>query len=341
MKLNVSIKRMLIYLYVTFLLFIFASRTIDDFRGEGPLWYILLDFTLPCFIVVACLLYANKFRARRSPWIWRLGTSAFVLLGVYEMLYHAGYSQHEIGRPGIILILVWAVLFPGIFMAFRLGFPAKVSVTPGSETGVKDSTRFGRIAEIIVVCLVASVVTLGFFFQENSNISEEVAESLVFVNLRKTFAAQDAYYQEKHRYARMFEDLIGSPAGMYLSDSVVVHVLSAGKDYYELIAYHIEGPYAYFVAGPGASYNDYEIISKAKAAEMVERSKKSLLAERKKAFQNLIQRLINDLEHEDEYFSKNAVIKLESMTGKEFGHHKKQWQEWWEQNREVFAKSIE
>ena len=85
-------------------------------------------------------------------------------------------------------------------------------------------------------------------------------------DLKVAVTAQEAYCIDNQRYCDIIDELIGNPYGLYPQEGVVIYVISADEEHYEMVAFHEKGTKAYRIKGPGGIVQD---VSKAKVETLV------------------------------------------------------------------------
>ena len=76
-------------------------------------------------------------------------------------------------------------------------------------------------------------------------------------DLRNAAIAQEAYFVDNGTYADSIEKLVGNTYGLYISENVTVEIIAAGKDHYNMVAYHEGGKKSFQITGPNGAIKMY------------------------------------------------------------------------------------
>ena len=83
--------------------------------------------------------------------------------------------------------------------------------------------------------------------KENTDAYNTVAQR----NLMSAALAQEAYWIDNETYTDSLDKLVGSQYGLYIDKGVALKIVSAGKDQYDIVAFHEKGDKKYKIIGPG------------------------------------------------------------------------------------------
>ena len=76
-------------------------------------------------------------------------------------------------------------------------------------------------------------------------------------NLMDAAVAQEAYWIDNKTYTDSLDKSAGSQYGLYIDKGVTLKIISAGKDHYQMIAFHEKGDKKYQISGPGGIIEEY------------------------------------------------------------------------------------
>ena len=102
---------------------------------------------------------------------------------------------------------------------------------------------------IVLACIgVLAAIAIPQYMAYKDRGHNEAARSA----LEDAVTAQEAYYVDNSIYADKLSDLIAD-FGLNIPEGVVVSIIKANEEGYEMDAYHKEGNNTYVVTGPGGS----------------------------------------------------------------------------------------
>ncbi len=106
---------------------------------------------------------------------------------------------------------------------------------------------------IYVVVGILAAITIPQFSAYRTRSYNSAAQA----DLRNAATAQEAYYVDNSTYTDSIENLEGAKYGLFISQGVTVQIISAGKDHYQMIAFHESGNKKYQLTGPGGTLEEY------------------------------------------------------------------------------------
>ncbi len=131
---------------------------------------------------------------------------------------------------------------------------------PGRPVTVKKSNIavivlavVGAFLGIIVIIGILAAIAIPQFSAYRTRSYNSAAQA----DLRNAATAQEAYYVDNSTYTDSIENLEGAKYGLFISQGVTVQIISAGKDHYQMIAFHDQGNKKYQLTGPGGTLEEY------------------------------------------------------------------------------------
>lgn len=112
------------------------------------------------------------------------------------------------------------------------------------------SSRRKLVTGIVIAFLICPVIIYFAVFLLTPRYPPPT-NSAAQADLRNAATAQEAYYIDHQLYSRSMDALVGIVYGLYLSEGVVIDVISAGEDHYQMVSYHRDGNRFYMIHGPG------------------------------------------------------------------------------------------
>ena len=114
----------------------------------------------------------------------------------------------------------------------------------------------------IIICAICAAI-LFWFYENPKPLASSTGDRLARNDLKNASIAQEAYRSDYGTYARSSEDLLKNKYGLWLSKGVSIRVISAGKNEYQMEAFHKNSDKKLVLLGPAG---EIEKVPKPKAS---------------------------------------------------------------------------
>jgi competence protein ComGC len=154
--------------------------------------------------------------------------------------------------PAILVTLFCCLPFGIVAIVYAAKVNGKVQA--GDIEGARASSRkaaiwcwvsFGVGIIFSIISILAAIAIPNFMAYR-----DRAYNSAAMVDLKNAVTVQEAYFADHQTYTESLEKL-KQDYGFLPSEGVTLEIRSAGKEGYEMAAFHVEGKFIYFISGPG------------------------------------------------------------------------------------------
>lgn len=134
----------------------------------------------------------------------------------------------------------------------------------------KSSILRSIIRAIIITCSIFAaifILLLLWYILMEGNSRVRSYNSSAQADLRNVITVQEAYYKDHNSYASSIDELLGLDYGLYLSNNVVIKILSVSKHNFSMLAFHKSGDKIYIRTWPDNEVTVYKKTNKVRNYE--------------------------------------------------------------------------